>query len=207
VTNTQYLAFVQATGHRRPAHWQDGKPLPGQEEHPVVNVSWYDALAYCRWLAEVTGRPYRLPSEAEWEKGARGDGGRIYPWGDGWDAARCNARREPGDYSGAPSEEGVTSVLAYPAGASPYGALDMAGNVWEWTLSLWGEGGHEPTFKYPYDLADGRENVEAPTDVRRVLRGGSFNYGLASARCACRNRVAPESMNWYVGFRVMFPVK
>jgi len=98
VTNAQYLAFVEATGQKPPGHWQGGKPPEGKEEHPVVNVSWHDAMAYCQWLAKVTGKVCRLPSEAGWEKAARGTDGRIYPWGDKWDAKRCNSSEGgPGD--------------------------------------------------------------------------------------------------------------
>jgi formylglycine-generating enzyme required for sulfatase activity len=132
----------------------------------VVLVSWHDAVAYCNWLAEVTGKPYHLPSEAEWEKGGRGSDGRIYPWGNQWDAKRCNS--EEG------SKGGTTPVGAYPHGASPHGLLDMAGNVWEWTRSLWGEDWQKPSFKYPYDPDDGREDLNAPASVCRVLRGGSW---------------------------------
>jgi formylglycine-generating enzyme required for sulfatase activity len=91
VTNAQYRAFVQATGYQRPEDWAKGRPPRDKEDHPVVNVSWYDAVTYCRWLSEVTGKSYSLPSEAEWEKGARGTDGRIYPWGNQWDETRCNS--------------------------------------------------------------------------------------------------------------------
>ncbi len=91
VTNAQYRAFVQATGYQRPEDWAEGRPPRDKEDHPVVNVSWYDAVTYCRWLSEVTGKSYSLPSEAEWEKGARGTDGRIYPWGNQWDETRCNS--------------------------------------------------------------------------------------------------------------------
>jgi formylglycine-generating enzyme required for sulfatase activity len=195
VTNAQYLAFVQATGQRQPRHWEGGKPPGGKEDHPVVNVSWHDAVAYCRWLAEVTGKPYRLPSEAEWEKGARGADGRIYPWGDRWDARRCNT-----------SEGGkgnTTPVGAYPQGASPYGLLDMAGNVREWTVSLWGKDVAKPAFKYPYDPTDGRENLETAPDFLRVLRGGSFRYFQRNVRCANRSGDNPYSRGAYYGFRLV----
>ncbi len=194
VTNRQYLDFVQATGHHPPVYWADGAFPDGQADHPVVSVSWYDALAYCRWLASVTNRPYTLPSEAEWEKAARGTDGRIYPWGNLWDGKRCNTYEN--------RRNATTPVTAYPLGASPYGVLDMLGNVWEWTRSLWGDGELEPQYKYPYDPTDGRENMEAGVNVRRVLRGGSFNYTRDTARCACRNRLRPDSVAWYVGFRV-----
>ncbi len=166
VTNAQYAAFVQATGHGQPEHWKGGRPPGDKRRHPVVYVSWHDAVAYCRWLAEVTGKPYRLPSEAEWEKGARGSDGRIYPWGNRWDAQRCNSGEGgPGD---------TTPVGAYPQGASPYGLLDLAGNVWEWTRSLWGREVSRPAFGYPYDAEDGREDPGAGDEVLRVLRGGAF---------------------------------
>lgn len=203
VTNAQYAAFVQATGrlvqvtgHEQPFHWKgEGKPPRGKEDHPVVHVSWYDAVAYCNWLAEVTGRPYRLPSEAEWEKGARGSDGRVYPWGNQWDAERCNAGKGlRGD---------TTPVGAYPQGASPYGLLDMAGNVWEWTQSLWGKDSKEPDFKYPYNPEDGRENLEAGDDVFCVLRGGAYDLTREFARCACRLAHYPRPSHRVDGFRVV----
>jgi formylglycine-generating enzyme required for sulfatase activity len=192
VTNAQYAAFVEVTGPKKPEGWTKGKPAKGKEEHPVVNVSWHDAVAYCNWLTETTGRVYRLPSEAEWEKGARGTEGRIYPWGNRWDAELCNAGGA-GD---------TTPVGAYPDGASPYGLLDMAGNVWEWTLSLWGEDWRNPAFKYPYDAEDGREDPEAGDDIRRVLRGGSWYYVQGTTRCAYRRGGTPNTAGNYGGFRV-----
>ena len=150
-----------------------------------MSVTWHDAVAYCQWLSQKTEKPYRLPSEAEWEKGARGNDGRIYPWGNQWDAKRCN------------SEEGgkgdTTPVGAYPQGASPYGLLDMAGNVWEWTLSVY-KG-------YPYDPEDGREDLEA--EGLRVLRGGAFRYSRRLGRCASRVGIDPYRRYWHYGFRVV----
>jgi len=91
VTQAQYAAFVRATGYRAPDdNWRGQTPPPGKENHPVVLVTWDDAVAYCRWLSGVTNKLYRLPSEAEWEKAARGPDGRIYPWGNSWDKQRCN---------------------------------------------------------------------------------------------------------------------
>ena len=136
VTNAQYAAFVRATGHVLPKHWSGGAIPPGKEKHPVVNVSWRDAVAFCDWLATATGKPLRLPSEAEWEKAASWDAGmaekRILPWGNVFDADKCNSKEGKAG--------GTTPVGQYPNGASPFGALDMSGNVWEWTSSLWGKG-------------------------------------------------------------------
>jgi len=163
----------------------------------VVNVTWHDAVAYCRWLAEATGKPYRLPSEAECEKGSRGTDGWIFPWGNEWDAKRCNSEE------GGPG--GTTPVGAYPGGASPYGLLDMAGNVWEWTLSLWGKDWERPDFEYPYKPEDGREDFEAGNSILRVLRGGSFLNSVGSVRCARRYWYDPSLGDWggYLGFRMI----
>ena len=173
-TNAQYAAFVKATGYQAPQHWQNGKIPRGKEAHPVVYVLWDDAMAYCKWLAEATGKLYTLPSEAEWEKAARGTDGRIYPWGNTFDKSKCNT-----------GESGIgdtTPVGKFPQGASPYGVLDMVGNVWEWTRSQW-KG-------YPYDPADGREDVSV--SACRVLRGGAFNDDERLARCAYRDDRSPN---------------
>ena len=184
VTNAQYAAFVQATFHQQPSYWEGGKPPGGKEDHPVVNVSWHDAIAYCKWLAETTRKPYRLPSEAEWEKGARDTDGRIYPWGNRWDEKRCNTREI--------GRRDTTPVGAYPDGASPYGLLDMAGNVWEWCFGL--------SRDYPYNPNDGREDLGA--EGIRVLRGGSWYNNQNNARCAFRGGSSPGYRGNLVGFRV-----
>jgi formylglycine-generating enzyme required for sulfatase activity len=205
VTNTQYAAFLKATGHTPPAHWKilfwrKRWPPRGRQDYPVVNVSWYDAKSYCRWLSKATGKTYRLPSEAEWEKAARGTDGRVYPWGDVWETERCNISENV-------ERDDTTPVGIYPGGASPYGLLDMVGNIWEWTRSLWGRNLREPQFKYPYDPTDGREDIEAKTDMRRVLRGVSFLNDRQVARCASRYRYSPSNFFATVGFRVaLFPV-
>ena len=187
ITNAQYKEFVQATGLQAPDGWTNNTPPRGEEDYPVV-VSWYDARDYCEWLAEVTGKDYRLPSEAEWEKGARGTDGRIYPWGNQWDATRCNSE-----------ERRILSVHAHPQGASPYGALDMAGNVWEWTRSLLGK------YPYPTDQRERMlvENLKAPRTTVRVTRGGAFASGRMRVRCAGRYRELPDAPDLTVGFRVV----
>jgi len=183
VTNREYQAFVREADYRPPEGWDRDEYPAGKGDHPVVNVSWRDAVAYCRWLSEQTGWSFRLLTEAEWEKEARGTEGRQYPWGDDFDAARCNTRE------GGPG--GTTPVGQYPEGAGPYGALDMAGNVWEWCSSL-----YRP---YPYNSGDGRENQEAGGS--RVLRGGSWVNFQDNARCAYRYRDHPGLWLVDVGFR------
>jgi formylglycine-generating enzyme required for sulfatase activity len=183
VTNAEYARFVEATGHGPPPHWE-GRHPPRGSDHPVVRITWHDAMAYCRWLSEVTGGSFRLPSEAEWEKAARGSDGRLWPWGNSWDPARCNAQR---------TLDSTTPVGQYSTkGDSLYGVADMAGNVWEWCSSLYGP--------YPYDPDDGREDPEA--EGRRVLRGGSWNSRLQYyARCAYRARHDPDLCYDDIGFR------
>ena len=165
ITNTQYKAFVDATGYRAPEHWKNGQIPKGKADHPVVYVSWEDAQAFCAWAG------CRLPTEKEWEKAARGTDGREYPWGNGWEAGHCNT-----------SEAGIkdtTPVNKYPRGASPYGLLDMAGNVWEWC-----EDWYDSDRKY------------------KVLRGGSWLSDRGRARCAYRDRYYPVGHNYdVVGFR------
>jgi len=185
VTNFEYRAFVLDTGHKPPPHWLPQYPEE-LDDHPVVYVSWHDAVAYCKWLSQKTGKSYCLPSEAEWEKAARGTDGREFPWGNEWDASKCNsAEGGPGC---------TTPVGKYsPAGDSPYGAADMAGNVWEWCSSLYRG--------YPYDPGDGREDWVA--EGVRVLRGGAFYYNRRYVRCACRLRSDPFYRDWDLGFRVV----
>ena len=166
VTNAQYKAFVDATGRRAPDHWKNGQILQGKADHPVVEVSWEDAQAFCDWAG------CQLPIEKEWEKAARGTDGREYPWGNGWEAGRCNTEEA--------GIEDTTPVNKYPRGVSPYGLLDMAGNVWEWC-----EDWYDDDRKY------------------RVLRGGSWRSLRSWARCAPRPGHYPYPDYRYrsVGFR------
>ena len=190
VTNLEYQAFVRETSHDPPRHWEGEQYPEGKADHPVVYVSWHDAMAYCQWLKEKTGQNYRLPTEAEWERAAAWDGEksvkRRYAWGDEWDPKRCNTREAgPGN---------TTPVGQYsPAGDSPCGASDMIGNVWEWCSSLYAS--------YRYSADDGRERPEA--SGARVMRGGSWNYHRDDARCAVRGRNPPDNWNHYSGFRVV----
>ena len=189
VTVAQFRAFVEAEGHEA-----DEDALKGPDDHPVRYVTWDDALAYCRWQSKRSGLPVTLPSEAEWEKAARGTDGRLYPWGNVKpDTRRCNF----GDH-----EQGTTPVGRYsPQGDSPYGCVDMAGNVLEWTRSLWGKDWSKPDFRYPYVPKDGRENLDSRGV--RVVRGGSFSSSERNARCAARYRSDPSGRFNYDGFRLV----
>ncbi len=164
LTVAEYACFVRATNRKAPDEWDNQQQ---RADHPVMYVSWNDMLAYARWLAQVTGEPWRLPAEAEWEKAARGTDGRIFPWGDQWDKSRANTN------DGGPGS--TTPVGSYPQGASPYDAFDMAGNVWEWTSTIY----------KPYH--DGRKK-DADATSHRVLRGGAWYDIPKDARAACRNR-------------------
>jgi len=136
-----------------------------------------------------------LPSEAEWERAARGTDGRIYPWGDQFDPDKANI-----DDTGI---GGTSAVGCFPAGASPCGALDMSGNIWEWTRSLWGKDSGKPEFVYPYsERLQERENLKAGSEIWRVLRGGSWLNESWLARCAARNCGNPVGRDLSVGFRV-----
>jgi len=201
----------------RPDFWHD--PRFNTPSQPVVGVTWYEAMAFCNWLTEqfrVSGsrlqvgrgpetlnlKPetltIRLPTEAEWEKAARGIDGRTWPWGNRWDETRANTRETGLEQ---PSPVGIL-----PRGDSPYGAADMAGNVWEWTRSLWGPDWRRPAFGYPYRADDGREDISPGDDVARVVRGGSWVNYRELARCAGRRWYYPNSSNDSLGFRCVSPV-
>jgi len=216
VTNEQFLSFANTSARTTAAEetgfgqvWTGSKresvkeadwrhplgPERGIEErgdHPVVQVSWLDAQAYVSWLNETYGGElpegcvFRLPTEAEWEKAARGEYANQWPWGNHFDPQKCNSSE------GGPRD--TTPVGAYsPAGDSPYGAADMVGNVWEWTHSLFKD--------YPYDVQDGRESEKA--SGARVLRGGSWHSDRNLARCASRYWLVPDHFDDLVGFRVV----
>ncbi|HEX5709417.1 MAG TPA: SUMF1/EgtB/PvdO family nonheme iron enzyme [Pyrinomonadaceae bacterium] len=123
VTNEQYREFVKARGYKAPAGWKDGDFPPGAALEPVAGVTWEDAVEYCKWLSGEVGAEVRLPTEAEWELAARGREGLKYPWGNEWDDRAADCEESHGR---------VRAVKSFPAGKSPWGAYDMAGNVWEW---------------------------------------------------------------------------
>jgi len=188
VTNVQYAVFVRSTQHRAPRYWQDGRMPAGKEQYPVPGVDWHDACAFCEWVSAHTRQSIRLASEAEWEKAARGTDGRIYPWGD--------APPTPTLCNFADSKlEGTTPVGSYLAGASPYGVLDMAGNVWEWTGD-WYDASY-------YAHAPARNPAGPVTGDIRVLRGGSYLNLAELVRCAYRLNFYPYRWDTLFGFRVV----
>jgi sulfatase modifying factor 1 len=179
VTVAQYARFCQATSHAMPP-----KPRWGwRADHPIVNISWEDAAAYSAW-GDVS-----LPTEAEWEKAARGTDGRKNPWGNDWDQERCwCSHNEIGD-------AGSTCPISFRAGgASPCGALHMAGNVWEWCRDWYG---------VDYDRTTRDQNPAGPhIGDRRVFRGGSWaNVGRGASYCIRRNSGHPDHHGNDLGFR------
>jgi formylglycine-generating enzyme required for sulfatase activity len=195
VTVAEYALAVQAgavPAPQEPGNKQFTWAAQQQRaEHPVVCVSWENVRDYCRWLAKVTGQPWRLPTEAEWEKAARWDTSvnpphaRIYPWGDTWDKARANTN------DGGPGMTTEIGKYASKGDASPYGCHDMAGNVWEWTSTAWYD-------NPPYDAT----KYENDSDNVRVLRGGSWSNDPQSARAACRYGDGRYGWGEIRGFRV-----
>lgn len=213
VTNDEYARFVRDAGRPAPAIrdvpliaagsreamfkelaepyiWQHGEPPSGRGSHPVVLVTHDDATAYCEWLSASLGRTVRLPTEAEWERAARGGvDGSQYPWGDDIDSSRCNYLSDPS----AKRQRGTCPTGTYAA--NPYGLCDVAGNVWEWIADWYGSdyyGASEPV------------DPQGPsTGALRVVRGGSWaTDDVTMMRCAYRHSVPPDTYAYSVGFRI-----
>ncbi len=179
VTNVQYWRFVRATGHPAPPTWPGGEYPPGEGMHPAAGIPWRLAAAYCTWAGK------RLPSEAEWEKAARGGDGRSWPWGKLWDPDNANTAD-----GGAAAPVAVGS---YPAGASPHGLLDMAGNVAEWVTDYYDPG---------YYAAAPAHNPPGPSTVTgHVLRGGSWRSPPERATTTFRGSSHSATADYRVGFR------
>lgn len=195
----QWFAKRPVEKRDRPFFWFDRRLSIANR--PVVGLSWHEALAFTRWLevqyreldiapvneTDLKGWQVRLPSEAEWEKAARGVEGSLWPWEGDFDAAHCNSAENE---LGLPSSVGI-----FPANRSPFGAVDTSGNVWEWTTTAWAEK------SYPYNASDGREDLGG--NRLRVLRGGSFYADKRYARCAARGRYIPDGFNDSGGFRLV----
>jgi formylglycine-generating enzyme required for sulfatase activity len=181
ITNQDYKAFVDASGHRTPQYWTDSGEIPdGKQLHPLTGVNYMDATAYAQW------KGHRLPTEQEWEKASRGTEGLRWPWGNIFDENKANV-----------GQRTTTPVGAYPKGCNAYGLCDMAGNVWEWT-STW----YAP---YP-DAPPNRAILRFLNDTYLSVRGGSYGSDIGSARGADRGIKKPEESGPSLGFRTVVDV-
>jgi len=206
ITVAQYRAFVEAGGYRERRYWtragwawKEESGITGPEDygepftldnHPQVGVSWYEAVAFTRWLSEQTGLDIRLPTEAQWERAARHTDGRRYPW-----SSDPQARPDPNKMNYNETDIDSTSAVGcFPGGKAECGAEDMSGNIWEWCSTKWRDDYDE----YEKKVDDGLEGDEG-----RVLRGGSFGSYHGGARCAVRVRYDPSGRDWGNGFRVV----
>ncbi len=200
VTYAQYEVFVQDKGYENPLYWtQAGWQWKGNKKHPenywqypkwhlsnypVIGVTWYEATAFCRWFSSKCGLEVRLPTETEFEKAARGTTDWIYPYGDGFEATRINTSEA--------NLKHTSAVGVFPQGASPYGVMDLAGNVWEWSLSLW-------STPYQHMTSD---TIEWDGFAPRVIRGGSWYRNNDAARISSRSYFSPLGAEYDIGFRV-----
>jgi serine/threonine-protein kinase len=174
VTNEQYQAFVKETSHKAPSGWANGDFPAGAANEPVTGVTYQDAVDYCQWLSTKMGATVRLPTEAEWELAARGSQGLKYPWGNDWDDRAAASENKRGF---------VHAVKSYPAGRSPCGAYDMAGNVWEWV--------GDP---------DGKTTSEEGAKSR-VIKGGAANEQQLLISATSRNLIPKDYAGAFLGFR------
>ncbi|HBY99326.1 MAG TPA: hypothetical protein DEP84_36210 [Chloroflexi bacterium] len=198
ITNRQFQAFIEAADGYHQGEWWQGLAQPKWEpveprfpygNHPREGVNWYEAVAFCRWLSARLGYEVRLPREQEWERAARGEEGRFFPWGPEYISGYANID-ETGGNVGHYYLRQTSAVGIYPQGATPEGVEELAGNVWEWTLTEWESG----------------RSDELTSPAARVLRGGSWNVNLVVARCGSRDGHFPGLSYFYFGFRLVSPV-
>lgn len=204
ITNAQFLAFINAGGYTQQRYWTamgwrwlESKPVTepafaqddqfNADNQPIVGVTWYEAIAYANWLSETTKHNWRLPTEIEWEAAARGHDAFEMP-----NIKQVNCVEQGLGRSWSVTPERVIS---------PYGVVDMLGNVWEWTLSRWGHNWQTLDYGYPYDATDGREDLDG--SHARVIRGGSYFDLYRDAHPANRGRFLPGSRASNIGFRLV----
>ncbi len=186
VTNQEYVAFLAAGGRNTPRFWDD--PAFSHPRQPVVGVSWFEATAYCEWLSEGADQPYRLPTEAEWERAARGgvEGGQ-YPWGE-----------ESFDGSGGRFRQDATWEVGH-APPNPYGLIDIGFNIHEWCSDWYGAG--------YYAVSPEHDPQGPPTGERRASRGGAWRHAVKVSRCSARSSIPPDYRYNDYGFRVALTVQ
>lgn len=179
VTNEQYREFVKARGYKAPEGWREGEFPAGAALEPVTNVTWNDAVEYCKWLSGEVGAEVRLPNEAEWELAARGREGFKYPWGNEWNDRNADCSETQGR---------VRAVRSFPTGKSPLGAFDMAGNVWEWVTD---------------DARDAEGRPKTRDGVAfKVIKGGSAKEKRAFVSAVSRfDEFTSEESSSLIGFR------
>ena len=185
VTNADYARFLEWTDHPAPRFWDD--PAFNRPRQPVVGVSWYDAVAHCEWLSERSGERYRLPTEAEWEKAARGGAASAYPWGD-----------EPFDGEGGRFAQDATWEVGR-APPNPYGIVDIGFNVHEW-CSDW----YDPDY---YAVSPARDPKGPESGERRSSRGGAWRHLVKVSRCSARSSIPPDYHYNDYGFRVVLEAR
>jgi formylglycine-generating enzyme required for sulfatase activity len=184
VTNSQYAEFIKATNHPAPSDWKDGQPPKGMENFPVTNVSYKDAVSFCEWFAKKIGLPVRLPTEAEWELAARGVTANKYPWGNSWNKDAATSKEDGGQ---------IAAVKSFPLNRSPFGAYDMAGNVWEWTEDKIAQNEEVTDERVKEALESGR--------VLRVVKGGSAMTPAKQISAQVRAGIPENTKDGKVGFR------
>ena len=190
VTNAEYAQFIRETGHAAPSDWKDSEPPKGRENYPVTNVSYSDAADFCKWMEKKTGLTVRLPSEAEWEYAARGTSANKYPWGAEWNKEAAHSEETGGK---------VSAVKSFQLNRSPFGAYDMAGNVWEWTAEKVSKSDAviDPRVKKALDAGE----------VLRVVKGGSAFEKANQISVQSRYEIPESTKDVWVGFRYVIERK
>jgi formylglycine-generating enzyme required for sulfatase activity len=184
VTNAQYAEFIKETNHLAPTDWKNGEFPKGAENFPVTNVSFQDAADFCKWLEKKLGLPVRLPTEAEWEMAARGREAYKYPWGNEWNEKAAASKENGGK---------ISAVRSFPLNRSPFGAFDMAGNVWEWT--------QDKVLKTEAVTDEAVKKALESGQVLRVVKGGSALIPAAQISAQARYEIPETAKVQSVGFR------